>query len=1471
MTLTRLALCLALWICAWSAGAADPLRVFIRAGAKTHGPNQHDHPRFLNEWKPLLQERGLQVDGALQFPNAAQLLQTDVLVIYAPDGMNIIGAERERFEDFLRGGGGLVVIHDGVVSADQHEWAKKVQGGAWRWDGETRTKWKEDQVGLYIVHPEHSITRDLSNFFWKDEIYYDMDMAEDARVLATSFESVFIIAPQLWTYEKTWEGGARPYRAFVSLPGHEYDVFNTPHYRAVLLRGIAWAGGVTDTDAYCRPEELASLRYPAGGPTPPDRAHELIEVHPEFDLSLVASEPLIQKVISLDWDPAGRLWVAETPEYPGGRTINSNDRLIAGWNVRHPEGRPPGDKEDRPAMDRICWIEDTDGDGRMDRKQVFFDGLELVTSLVFHKDGVIVAQAPDILHLRDTDGDGRADQVDALYTGFGTFDTHAVLNNFRWGLDGWIYSAIGYSAGNPSSGDRTRDFGRVTAGVIRFKPDGSALEQYASGSCNTWGFDVAPDGELFYTTATCGEHFLHIVLPESALARGSTGGVRASAVTPDHQNVFPAVVREDPPYRQIDWVGMFTAAAGSCFYNGGAWPERFDGSHFLSETTVNLVHQEFLTPRGSTYVARKEPGREETEFIRSSDLWFRPVHARVGPDGALYVVDFYNQAAIHNDTRGPDHGARGAATRPDRDHYFGRLWRVQHREARSLARPDLTRDDAALRVAALSHPNGWVRLTAHRLLTEQGAGAALDSLRALARQGPSSLGRMHALHVLENLGQLDDDTLLAAFQAEDSVVRKNTLRIVAQRNSGPADKTLNAVLDRLDDTDPRARIQALLALALTDASPDVARAVVAAWPELGDDWLRTAALGVAAQDPLRFIEAALATPDPALASFVRGAARLLAQRGGAGDAARLVVLLGASPAATDALKRAALESLGAELRADTVPPWNAELQSAFVSLLQSPDAAVAGAALPLIGRWDRQASMSEDLKPFIERLSRQVEDPSLPDDLRAQVAVNLVGVRQMDDGIVPRVGGLLGSGASAALQQRVLEALGASGDPDAVPILIRSFDQVPAGLRDALFAQLIKRASWADQLVDALAARTISLTALGPPNIHRLRTYADEAVAQKAGRVIDELRGPMLQQKDALVAALLPEVQKPGDAAKGHESFTANCASCHVFKDEGRNLAPNLTGMGAHGAADLLVHIIDPNRLVEPNFLTFSIETKDDESYDGIIQNENRREILLRNASGDYTIQQDNVASRRSTGLSLMPEGFEALGADGLRDLLTYLTSEESRFRFIDLQGAFTADSTRGIYAAPERDQESVVFREFGPVKVGDVPFDILHPSKSANGNNVIVLRAHNGMARRYPQRVEVKGLNLAASRLHVLGAVGGWAWPFGGDEYKGLPVARITVRHANEALQSWTLTNGVHVADYNGRTDVPGSQPAPGLVRHGQLRTLVLDVDPASPVTGIAIESFNNAVAPTFVAVTAELAGAGLPTTPAGLQSEGL
>ncbi len=713
-----LALLLTLMVGLPAARAAEPLRVFLRCGPKTHGPGQHDGPRFLKEWTPLLTGRGCKVDGAIGFPTAEQLEKTDVMVMYAAEGGDIKPPDRANLDKFLKRGGGLVLLHDSVCGNDA-PWFKTIVGGAWE---HGHSKWYEGEMNFYYMDTGHAITAGCSNFELDDEMYYDLHMMPEAHVLAATYTpnkpsgrggpggqpSVYDIQAQMWTYEQD------NHRAFVSILGHHYKTFDLPHVRAVMLRGIAWAGKRTNVDEFCNKDELASLRYPEGGPTAPEKAAAKLELHPDFKISLVASEPLINKPINVDWDSAGRLWVAETPEYPNGRREPRAEMRGAPWKDSGFRVRPP--TRDRPAIDSISILTDTDGDGRMDKKVIFYEGLELVTGFVFHKDGVIVVQAPDILWIRDTDGDGKADEVEKLYTGLGNGDTHAVINNPRWGYDGWIYATHGYSgSGHVFNGDKSKDFGGIGSGVVRFKPDGSAIEQYSSKGGNTWGLDFGPDNELFYTQPTSGDLVMHVVLSENQLARGRVGNTTSFKPMVRVAKTFPLISYTQQAYVQIDLVGSFTAAAGCAIYSGGTWPAEWNYSYFTTEPTINIVHHEIMEHDGVSFEPHKT---REAEFIGGRDKWFRPIETRIGPDGALYILDFYNQAVAHNDTRGTIHGPANAALRPDRDHYFGRIWRVDHKQAKKLSVPNLTKASPADLIKALENPNRHVRMSAQRLLTE---------------------------------------------------------------------------------------------------------------------------------------------------------------------------------------------------------------------------------------------------------------------------------------------------------------------------------------------------------------------------------------------------------------------------------------------------------------------------------------------------------------------------------------------------------------------------------------------------------------------------------------------------------------------------------------------------------------------------------------------------------------------------------
>ena len=1373
-----------------TAGFQEPLRVFIRSGPKTHGPGAHDHPRFLSEWVPLLNARGARATGAATFPTRAQLDATDVLVLHAQDAGSIVDPlERKSLAEFLARGGGLVVIHAGAVSRDP-DWFKGVVGGSWR---EGVTKWLEGPMHLYFTDRESAITKDASNWAMDDEIYYDMDLAPEVRVLAAAYTpkpagarnavfqrradeltgggkrvSIYDFQPQMWTYERTAEGGRTPYRAFVSIPGHLYENFNRPNYRSILLRGIAWAGKRANPDELLKKDELGeALRYVDGGPTHPARSAATLEVHPEFNVTLVASEPLIRKAMNIDWDEKGRLWVAETPEYPNGRRApNTTAWMDSGSLHRSPPTRDP--------EDTISILSDGNRDGVMDRKHVFADKLELVTGFVLHRNGVIAATSPDIWYLEDTNGDEVADKRTKLYTGLGTFDTHAVINNLRWGLDGWIYATHGYSTGMVTSGDGTKEFGRDGSGVVRFKPDGSAFEQYSSRNGNTWGLDITWDGQVFWTQPTSGTVFFHTVLPESVLSRGRMPNTTSWKGMITGQTTYPLFTPPEQAYVQIDLVGQFTAAAGCAVYDGGAWPDKWKFAYFTGEPTLNIVHQQFVRPDGVSYTTQKEAGREQTEFIRSRDPWFRPIETRVGPDGALYVVDFYNQAVIHNDTRGPLHGPANAALRPDRDHFFGRIWRVQHKQAKPLEVPALNRSDlpGLLRVME-SSSNAHVKLTAWRLAHE---GHATDARLARVRRP---------------MGSKAFDLFERARAAATSEQRRAFLETFAQA---------------------------------TDA------------------WTKSAVVAAAADSPAAFVADAFASPSPQAMTDLVSAIAPAALPGGASQLLTLAAR-GATNAASlrTAVVRAVAQSAGPLV-------LDAAASQALITLLQDP--ATDAAALSIVAKAGRTEALTAAAGTRAGVLAGELKTTSVDEDRRLEIAAGLIAMPQHRAAALAALGSMLGEeNRPPASAQRIISMLAVQSGSDIDALLVGTLARTGSG---PVLDQLLKRPESSLALLAAIKGGQITPASLGPAGVARLRTHPNRQVAQQAVALLDAL-APRAREKADILASLTPEIEKPGDAARGKVLFTAACATCHKFGDVGKSDAgPPLNGMGAHGRAELLTHIVDPNREVDPSYWQWNVTTKRGELLIGVIASENASGLTLRSPAGDVEIKKEEIAKRENTQRSLMPEGLDSLGAEAIRDILTFVAGDQ-RFRVIDLRKAYTADTRRGFRREDERN-ETVTLHRFGDVAVAGVPFFVMDPARSPNGLNLIALKGGPGsgnISDEFPIRVEIPTSVVAAS-LHFLGGVGGWAWPVGGDAVRGAPVMKVTVQFADGTSEEHVLKNGEHVADAFGQADVPLSRKAGDFTRIGQLRYFAVNLGKKAALARVVLEGFDTDVVPATVAITA-------------------
>src|SRR6185503_18377382 len=314
-------------------------------------------------------------------------------------------------------------------------------------------------------------------------------------------------------------------------------------------------------------------------------------------------------------------------------------------------------------------------------------------------------------------------------------------------------------------------------------------------------------------------------------------------------------------YVQIDLVGLFTAAAGSAIYEGGAWPSNWTYSYFTTEPTINIVHHEVVTPDGPTFTANKV--RDE-EFIGGRDKWFRPIETRVGPDGALYIIDFYNQAVIHNDTRGPKHNGVNAAVRPDRDHYFGRIWRVQHKQAQPVAMPpDLAKASPSNLVAALDHPNRPVAFTAHRLIYENTTPEVVAAMKARPTANEPS-GPVHRLWLMAGARDLPVPILMTAMADDRAPLRKNAMRVAAVTlaSNSPNAALKRSILSKLNDPDAGVQLEAIVALGSFAVDEAMASALVKIYPTATNAWVESAIAGVASKDPLPFVNAALVADSP---------------------------------------------------------------------------------------------------------------------------------------------------------------------------------------------------------------------------------------------------------------------------------------------------------------------------------------------------------------------------------------------------------------------------------------------------------------------------------------------------------------------------------------------------------------------------------------------------------------------------------
>jgi uncharacterized protein len=1239
--LLRLLSLLLLWFASAPLHAA-PLRVIVSS----------DNNQLSNAYLAALKSGGAQAIAVLT-PDEAKLSKADVLLLHREKFDALPGSAQTAITNFTKRGGGIVVVNAAIASGDA-AWGKATFGGGW--DDSSR-KFMSKMM-LYVVANAHPIVKDSSPFDIDDDTLYDLELENEIQVLASAFTpkgrdakrgdgpkvpgrdvraSVYDLQPQIWTYEPS------THRAAVILQGAPATLAHAS-IRSFILRSVAWTGK-HEPDELCSKADLATLRYPIGGPLRAADAIKQFKLPNGFVANVVAEEPLINKPIAVQWDGKGRLWVAESPEYPNGR----RPTVAEPW--KETGALTPVDPN-RPAEDSISILEDTNGDGKMDKKTVFYKGLELVTGFCLSEAGVIAVAQPHIVSLQDENGDGKADVVKPLYEGFAPGDTHFVANHFVAAPDGWIYASTGSDA-NVTSALTNKPMGRVTAGVFRFKADGSAIEQVASQGGNSFGGEVTSDMEIFHGKATSGNPVQHVVLPEWVLARAPNTKASSFVSVNPGRTVARTDMPDRPPTMQIDQVGRYSAGCSTAVYEGGAWPKEYDGKIFMSEPILDIVHFENLKPDGPSF--KGENVMQNGEWLRSMDYWFSPIDVSFGPDGAMYILDFNTPVVIHNDTRGPQHSRSGASVRPDRDHYFGRIFRIQHQGAPKWPQLDLYRANPAALVAAFKHPNKDVRFNAIRILVERASevGTQVEApLTTMATSEPFVPARILALWALNRLNQLKEPVLKEAFRASDDRVRKNAM-LIAEASGIPLGGA--EVTAGLGDKDERVRLATLRALGASPMTPEASSALLSSGAKQNDDWTKAAAAAASARNPSSQLETILTESGSSQSDeAVQSLASALAAGGNQGQL--IAILQAAEKSPNPKVVAVVLRELG---KAPPAAPRNlAAALASLKTLLTSSDRGVAAGALPLAATWDKGGTLAKEITKASTELMEVARDTGQSDAARADAVRALLPARGSNKFILSNVTGLLTPTASEAFAKDLISALAATGDPEAGRALVNVVSTLQKTSRDQAVTALTSRPEWAKLLLDAVEAKKVEPSSLDATQVSRLTAHPDSATAQRAKTLLAGPGGATSQSKDQIIAKLVPLVDKPGNIENGKTMFTAVCSMCHQLNGQGHTFGPDLGGIGSHPVLELLTHIVNPNLIVDDEHRTWNITMKDGTQYSALIASENETRVQIRQPGGaTVDLKAADIASRKKGDNSLMPEGLENMGADNLRDIIGYIRS----------------------------------------------------------------------------------------------------------------------------------------------------------------------------------------------------------------------
>jgi putative membrane-bound dehydrogenase-like protein len=973
--------------------------------------------------------------------------------------------------------------------------------------------------------------------------------------------------------------------------------------------------------------QLSGPHAPATTPAlTPEQAQKKFTVPPGFEVRLFAAEPEVVNPVAMTWDERGRLWVVELYEYP--------------------LGAKPGEKP----RDRIKILEDTDADGRADKVTVFADGFSLATGILLGYGGAIVGVAPDLLFLEDTDGDDKADKRTVLKTGFGMEDRHELLNSFTWGPDGWLYMTHGVFTHSKvrDPNDPNSSGVIMNAAVARFHPRTKKFEVFADGTSNPWGVDFDRYGNA-YVSACVIDHLFHLT-PGGIYVRQS-----GAPTHPYAYQLLPSIV---------DHRHHMAAYSGVQVYQGHQYPEEYRGTILMGNIHDNAVHQDKLTADGSSFRASFV-----RDFVRANDGWFMPVSTQIGPDGAAWIMDWYDKYPCYQNANADPEGI-------DREH--GRIWRVVYtgntpgRKVPSRPQTDmnLAKRSSAELVQLIAHPNIWHRRTAQRLLSERRDPQTKGALTQLARNGSTLEARLSALWTLQSSGQLDEATLDQAAQSNDAAVRSWAARFCGERGEATP-----AVLDRLEklarDSDASVRLAVATAMrqfvsgSLTVNTPPAAAMAAEDLRRILQPLIYTSAKG---PDPLLPFMIWMAV-EPQLAAAPGASLNWLLEHGGAtvplsSELARkamrricdtqqsaaldaAVEFLMAMIDRNTAVTAAALDGLIEGQKGRAIPPTRAT--TPLIEKLSS------SGRPEIFERAQRLGALWGDASALRTLIATIQNSAATPDD---RIKAIQTARQSKSDAVRNALLDLVRNQAPERIAIEAMRALGEVGGERVGQDLLAQWKNYSPALKRAAFDLLASRGTWSRALLDALENKIVAVSEVPAPVVRSLVQSRDESIRNRAAQTIGRYRETQADKLKLIAEKKKVVIEGPVDLQAGREVTRKTCLTCHKLHGEGAEVGPDLTGVGRSSLDALLANVIDPNQIIGKGYENVEIETKDGRTVSGrLVENTDTRIKLLAAGPKEEVVSKSDIGSMRVSELSVMPEGLEQMPEADFRNMIWFILS----------------------------------------------------------------------------------------------------------------------------------------------------------------------------------------------------------------------